>query len=144
MPAALARHDALVRTAIEERSGVVFRTVGDAFCAAFARAPDALAAALAAQRALRDEAWPATGPLHIRIALHTGVVELRAGDYLGQPLNRVARLLATGHGGQILLSHATAEVVADHSPSEVTRRDLGTHHLRDLSRREQIFHAVAA
>src|SRR5262249_14875586 len=75
MPDALARHDALVRTAIEERGGVVFRTVGDALCAAFARGPDALAAAIDAQRALRDAPWPATGPLRVRIALHTGVVE---------------------------------------------------------------------
>jgi predicted ATPase/class 3 adenylate cyclase len=144
MPDALARHDAILRTAIEERDGVVFRTVGDAVCAAFARAPAALAAALAAQRALRDASWPATGPIRVRIALHTGVVEVRAGDYLGQSLNRVARLLATGHGGQIVLSRATQELVADHLPPDVALRDLGTQQLRDLSRPEQVFQVVAA
>ena len=65
---------------------------------------DALAAALAAQRALHAEAWGETGPLRVRMALHTGAAELRDGDYFGPPLNRVARILALGHGGQILLS----------------------------------------
>jgi class 3 adenylate cyclase len=141
---ALARHDAILRTAIDSSGGVVFRTVGDAVCAAFAQAPDALAAALAAQHALRDAPWPATGPIRVRMALHTGVVEVRADDYLGQPLNRVARLLATCRGGQIILSRATQELVADHLPAAVALRDLGTQQLRDLSRPEQVFQVVAA
>src|SRR5437867_2897259 len=72
MSGALARHDSLLRAAIEAHGGFVFKTVGDAFCAAFSTAPDGLAAALAAQRALRDEAWDGTGPLLVRMALHTG------------------------------------------------------------------------
>ena len=104
---------------------------------------DALTAALAAQRALQAEAWGAIGPLRVRMALHTGVVEERDGDYFGLPLSRVARLLAAGHGGQILLSLATEELVREQLPPEVALRDLGVHRLKDLSLPEQIFQLVA-
>src|SRR5581483_411596 len=104
MRSALARHDALLRSAIESYNGVVFKTVGDAFCAAFSTAPEALAAALAAQQALHAQDWTDVGGIRARMALHTGNAEERDGDYFGQPLNRVARLLAIGHGGQVLLS----------------------------------------
>jgi class 3 adenylate cyclase len=111
MKAALARHDVLLRAAIEAHSGHVFKTVGDAFCAAFAAAPDALDAALEGQRAFQGEPWhEQIGALRIRIALHTGTAEERDGDYFGPPLNRVARLLSAGHGGQVLLSQVTSEV----------------------------------
>src|SRR5439155_19509733 len=100
MQAALPRHDALVRQSVAAHSGHVFKTGGDAFCAAFHTAPDALAAALEAQRALHVEHWPDPVTIRVRMALHTGAVELRDGDYFGPPLNRVARLLAAGHGGQ--------------------------------------------
>jgi class 3 adenylate cyclase len=105
MPAALARHDAIVRQAVAAHSGVVFKMVGDSVHAVFARAGDALCAALAAQRGLAAEPWGETGALRVRMALHTGAAELRDGDYFGAPLNRVARILALGHGGQTLLSH---------------------------------------
>src|SRR3712207_1095494 len=89
MPAALARHDALLREAIEQHQGYVFKTVGDAFCAAFPTAPQAVEAALAAQRALNTTQWDGTGPIKVRMALHTGVAEVRDNDYFGLPLNRV-------------------------------------------------------
>jgi predicted ATPase/class 3 adenylate cyclase/DNA-binding XRE family transcriptional regulator len=143
MPSALARHDALLRQTITAHGGGVFKTVGDAVCAAFARAPDALTAALAAQRALQAEDWGAIGPLRMRVALHTGVADERAGDYFGPPLNRAARLLSAGHGTQTLLSLATAELVREHLPPDVALRDLGPHRLKDLSRPEQIFQLVA-
>src|SRR5947208_465646 len=111
MRAALAGHDALLRAAIEAHGGQIFKTVGDQFCAAFAAAPDALAAALEAQRALAAETFAAVGPLRVRMALHTGAAEERGGDYFGPPLNRLARLLAAGHGGQVLLSQASADRV---------------------------------
>jgi class 3 adenylate cyclase len=135
MPATLARHDIILRDAIEAHQGAVFRTVGDAFCAAFAHAPAAVAAALAAQRALYAEDWGAGGALRVRMAVHTGAVELRDGDYQGLPLNRVARLLAAAHGGQILISRATKELVGDMLPADVALRDLGIHRLKDLTRR---------
>src|SRR5437762_5344193 len=100
MGATLARHDALARETIVSANGYVFKTVGDAFCAAFAMAADAVAAALSVQLALDAEPWPEATPIKVRMALHTGAVETRDRDYFGQTLNRVARLLSTGHGGQ--------------------------------------------
>ncbi len=95
MQAALARHDAILRGAIESYGGYVFKTVGDAFYAVFASAPDALRAAIAAQQALSAERWSEDlGSLRVRMALHTGTPELRDSDYFGPPLNRVARLLS--------------------------------------------------
>jgi predicted ATPase/class 3 adenylate cyclase len=139
MREALGRHDALLREAIGAHQGRVFKTVGDQFCAAFTAAPEALAAALTAQRALHAEPWPGTGPLRVRMALHTGTAEAREGDYLGPPLNRIARLLEAGHGGQILLSLATQELVRDHLPEESGLRDLEEHRLKDLTRPERVF-----
>jgi predicted ATPase/transcriptional regulator with XRE-family HTH domain len=100
-------------------------------------------AALDAQRALASEAWGATGPLRVRMALHSGAAEERDNDYFGLPLSRVARLLTAGHGGQVLLSLATEELVRDHLPVDVTLRDLGAHRLRDLTRPDQIFQLIA-
>jgi predicted ATPase/class 3 adenylate cyclase/Tfp pilus assembly protein PilF len=142
MAVALARHDAILRQAVTDHGGVIVKTSGDGIHAVFARAPDALTATLAAQRVLHTEVWGATGPLWVRMALHTGVAEERDGDYFGPPLNRVARLTAAAHGGQILLSRATQELVRDHLPADVSLRDLGEHVLRGLSRPEQIFQLV--
>src|SRR5205085_9675166 len=95
MKAAVERHDAILREAIEANGGIVFRTMGDAFCAAFSTAPQALSAALAAQRALQHEVWDQeTGPIRVRMALHTGMGDVRDGDYVGPHLNRIARLLS--------------------------------------------------
>jgi len=144
MPQALARHDAIARRAITAHRGVVFKTVGDGVYAVFVSAPAALSSALAIQHALQSAAWEATGPLHVRMALHTGVAEARDGDYFGPTLNRLARLLAAGHGGQILLSVATAALVGDALPASATLRDLGSYALKDLPQPEPIFQLVAA
>jgi predicted ATPase/class 3 adenylate cyclase len=144
MQAALARHDELLRWAIEERGGYVFKTVGDAFCAAFWTATDALDAALEVQRTLFDEEWQQTGSLRVRMALHTGAAEERDGDYFGPPVNRVARLLSAGHGGQVLLSLPTQELVRDQLPAETRLRDLGEHRLKDLFRPERVYQLLAA
>jgi predicted ATPase/class 3 adenylate cyclase/Tfp pilus assembly protein PilF len=163
MQAALTRHDELLRRAIESHGGAVFKTVGDAFCAAFATAPDALAAAINAQRALategvgsgergaRDDGGadvpaprsPLPAPLRVRMALHTGAAEQRDADYFGPPLNRVARLLSAGHGGQVLLSQAVFDLVRDCLPVGVTLRDLGEHRLKDLIRPERVYQVMA-
>ena len=142
MAAALARHDALLRAAIDAHHGAVFKTVGDAVCAVFPDAVDALGAALAGQRVLAAEIWPGSGPLQVRMALHSGVPEERDADYFGPPLNRVARLLAAGYGGQILLSRATEQLVRDRLPPEGALDDLGEHRLKDLSAPERIFQVV--
>src|ERR687898_190231 len=116
MSKALFRHDKLLRNAVEAHGGFVFKTVGDAFYVAFSSAPEAVEAALDAQRSLFSEKWEETCPLRVRMALRTGTAEERGGDYFGPPLNRVARLLSAGHGGQVLLSLATQELVRDQLP----------------------------
>jgi class 3 adenylate cyclase len=144
MAQAVDRHLHLLRMAIEAREGVLFKIVGDAVQAAFPVARHALAAAVEAQRALQAEPWDdPPGPLRVRIALHTGEAHPRDGDYLASPLNRLARLLAAGHGGQILLTQAVHQLARDDSPAGVILRDLGTHRLRDLQEPETVFQVVA-
>lgn len=140
MKTAVKRHDLLMREGIERNGGYVFKTVGDAFCAAFSKASDALAAAIEAQHALIG-AGEETGLLRVRMALHTGAAEEREGDYFGPPVNRVARLLI-GHGGETLLSQATYELVRDVLPEGARLRDLGLHRLKDLSRPEHVFQVL--
>jgi class 3 adenylate cyclase len=113
MQRALARHDEILRRVTEEQDGYVFKTVGDAFCCAFPTAQVAVEATLEAQRTLFAQEWGETGPLRVRMALHAGAAEERHGDYFGPPLNRVARLLSAGHGGQVLLSAAAQEMARD-------------------------------
>jgi len=139
----LGQHDALLRSAFEAEGGLVFKTVGDAFCVAFATAQSAVNGALAAQRGLAAESWEEVGGLRVRMALHTGAAEHRDGDYFGQALNRVARMLAAGHGGQVLLSQAAQELVRDQLPDGVQLRALGEHRLRDLARAEHLFQLLA-
>jgi predicted ATPase/class 3 adenylate cyclase/Tfp pilus assembly protein PilF len=143
MQAALARHDQILRRAIQERGGYVFKTVGDAFCCAFSTAPDALEAALETQRMLLSSEWDHTGPLRVRMALHMGAAEERDGDYFGPPVNRVARLLSAAHGGQVLLSLPTQELVRDQLPAGTSLRDLGEYRLKDLFRPERVFQLLA-
>lgn len=149
METALARHHAILKTAISNHGGYVFQIVGDAFCAAFATPAEALLAAFAAQHALLDQAWGEVGPIRVRMALHAGTIEIQPTDYTageyrsGITLSRAARLLSAAHGGQVILSHVTAELVRDHLPAEVTLRDLGEHQLKDLIRPEHIFQACA-
>jgi TolB-like protein/class 3 adenylate cyclase/Tfp pilus assembly protein PilF len=139
MGAVLARHDQLLRHSIGAHGGHVFKTIGDAFCAAFHTAADGLAAALEAQRALHVACWPEAVKLRVRMALHTGAVEVRDGDYFGEPLNRVARMVAVGHGGQTLLSESMHDLCRDHLPPLASVKALGEHSLKDLARREAVF-----
>ncbi|MCC6176140.1 MAG: tetratricopeptide repeat protein [Chloroflexi bacterium] len=143
MRAALARHDALLRGAIQDHGGHVVKTMGDAFHAAFSRALDGVAAALEAQRRLDAEPWGEVGPVRVRMALHTGAADERDGDYYGPVLNRAARLMSAGHGGQVLLSQATYELARDALPDGASLIDLGEHRLKDLIRPERIYQLVA-
>ncbi len=143
MAAALARHNELLRAGIEAHGGYVFKTMGDAFYAAFAAAPEAIAAALHAQRALAVEDFSAVGGIRVRMALHAGYAQEHGGDYVGPALNRVARLVAIGYGGQILISAAAVELLRDAVPDSVELRDLGPHRLRDLTRPERIYQVCA-
>ncbi len=139
MQDALARHDAIVRMHVERFGGYVFKTIGDAFCVAFGRAEDAVCAAIETQAALGRADFRAVGNLTVRMALHTGTNYERDGDYLGPSVNRVSRLLAAGHGGQILATGATAELVRLRLPERVELCDLGMHRLKDLDRPENVF-----
>jgi predicted ATPase/class 3 adenylate cyclase len=134
----LATHDRLMRSTIESHSGYVFSTAGDAFAAAFARAGDAVSGAVAAQRMLGRADW-GEAVVRVRMGLHTGEAEEREGDYFGPALNRGARLMAAAHGGQVLVSSAAAQIVADQLPDPVTLMELGEHRLKDLSTQEFIF-----
>ncbi len=144
MAAALARHNELLRHAIESHHGYVFKTIGDAFCAAFARVADATAAALRSQFALLAEDFSAVGGVRVRIALHTGQADEQGGDYVGPTLNRVARLMAIGHGGQILISGSAAALLQDALPRGSALRDLGAQRLKDLARPERVYQLTAA
>jgi predicted ATPase/class 3 adenylate cyclase len=140
MPTAVGRHLHLLQAAIEASGGVRFKIVGDAVQAAFPTAPAGVTAALAAQRALLAEPWPESiGQLRVRMALHTAAAEPRDGDYLAPGLNRLARLLAATHGGQVLLSLAAQDLARDALPPGASLRDLGEHPLRDLYRPERVF-----
>jgi predicted ATPase len=135
MRAALARHDFILRSAIDAHGGYVFATGGDGFAATFARAADGLAAASEAQAALGDEPWPAGVTIRVRMGLHTGEAEERGGDYFGPTVNRAARLAAVAHGGQVVCSSVTAGLLPPGTPF----LDLGEHRLRDLSVPGRVF-----
>jgi predicted ATPase/class 3 adenylate cyclase len=149
MPLALARHHALLRQAIEAHRGYIFQIIGDAFCAAFHTARDGLEAAITAQLSLAAEDWREIGSLTVRMALHSGDAELNLGDKIsgeyasGMSLNRAARLLSAGHGGQVLLSQAVYDLLVYDLPIGVELRDLGKHRLKDLQHPEHIFQLIA-
>jgi predicted ATPase/class 3 adenylate cyclase len=141
MAQAVARHLTLLREAVAQHGGVLFKVVGDATQSAFPAAPAALATALAAQQAFHGEPWPEPiSGLSVRMALLTGEAQPDAqGDYLAPGLNRLARVLDAGHGGQILLTQAVQQLVRSALPAEAMLRDVGEHRLRDLLEPEQIF-----
>ena len=144
MRTALARHDAIMRRAIGIGGGRVFKTVGDAFCAAFLSPSGAVEAALEAQLLLNKEDWGAMDPIRVRMAIHTGEAECRDEDYFGPPLNRVSRILNLANGGQTLLSFNTYSLAKDFVRPSTAFRDLGEHRLKDLERPEHIFQLVHA
>jgi predicted ATPase/class 3 adenylate cyclase/DNA-binding CsgD family transcriptional regulator len=139
MAKASARHDRIVREQIEVAGGHVFKTVGEAFRAVFADPSAALASAVAVHRAAGTEPWPSGLPIRVRMAVHSGACVERDGDYSGPVVNRAARLLAVGHGGQVLVTGATHELLPGRLPGGIGLRDLGEHRLQDLGRAERVF-----
>jgi predicted ATPase/class 3 adenylate cyclase len=139
MKAAMARHDAILKAAVEASKGEVVKTTGDGLMATFGSTLDGVNACLNAQRGIQEEPWGETGPLHVRMALHVGESQPRAGDYYGPAVNRAARLMSAARGGQVLLSGAAASMVADLLPENISLQDLGEHRLKDLSQPEHIF-----
>src|SRR5579871_184846 len=139
MQPALARHDAILRRAIEQHRGHIVKGTGDGLLAVFARASDALSACLSAQLAFQQEEQKEPASIRIRMALHTGSAQERDGDYFGACVNRVARLMSIGHGGQVLLSEVTQNLVKERLPERCRLKDLGKHRLKDLQEAEQVF-----
>ena len=144
MRAALARHDEILRTAVESNGGSVIKTTGDGLYAVFPTAHDAAAAAIESQKSIVVEPWStlAADDLKVRIGIHTGEAQEREGDYFGPAVNRTARIMAIGHGGQLLLSSVTADMVNDYGEG-VTLNDLGHVRLRGLSRPERVYQLQA-
>jgi predicted ATPase/class 3 adenylate cyclase len=144
MRAALDRHDAILRSAIAEHNGRVFKVIGDAFQAAFEVPSQAIQAALAAQHGLAGEAWPTSAPIRVRMGIHAGPADAGEDDYRAtHTLNRVARVMSAGHGGQTLLTLAVAELARERLPAGVVLRDLGRHRLKGLTQLEHLFQVVA-
>ena len=139
MALASARHNRMVREQVEAKDGRVVTGVGEAFRVVFADPSAALAAAVAVQRAVGAEPWPACAPIRVRIALHSGACVERDGEYFGPVVNRAAGLLAVAQGGQVLVSGAAYELLADRLPGGFGLRDLGEHQLKDLGRAERVF-----
>jgi class 3 adenylate cyclase len=142
--ALLAEHHRLMRMALEQHGGREVDTQGEAFFAVFSRAKDAVAAAIAAQRAHAAHEWPETVQVRVRMGLHTAEPEVVGDRYFGLGVHRAARLCAVGHGGQVLLSRSTAGLVDEDEVPGVAVRDLGEHLLKDLERPERIYQVVAA
>jgi predicted ATPase/class 3 adenylate cyclase len=143
MRAALARHDEILRGAVAAHGGQVVKGRGDGVHAVFATADAAVGAAVACHLAMSDEDWLVSVPLRARIGIHTGVAELRDGDYFGSAVNRAARLEAVAHGGQVVCSQATADLARDIVSEGVGFVDLGEHRLRGLTRPERVFQVTA-
>jgi len=150
MKSALQRHHEILQEAISSNDGAAFQIIGDAFCIAFPTASSAISAALAAQQNLHQEQWDLPSPIRVRMGIHTGAAERTSNDSLtggyasNHTLNRVARILSAGHGGQILLSFATKELVKDSLPANTEMRDMGEHHLKNLNRPEHLFQLIIA
>ncbi len=143
MEMAIRRHDAILDKAIDSRGGRMIKKMGDGVMAAFVNPGDAVAAAIDSQVGLRAEPWAEEiEGLSVRMGIHTGPARPEAGDYLGPALNRAARIAAAGHGGQILLSAATRELVGD-GGADAVYRDLGEHRLRGLSKPERLYQVSA-
>lgn len=137
------RQEKIIRDAVAAHNGYAYKMIGDAFQIAFATARDALEAAIDAQHALNTESWGDIGAIRVRMALHTGVTEERGDDYVGPVLNRVARLMSAGHGGQILVSDAVQSLVRDRLALGITLLDLGERRLKDLTRAEHVYQVVS-
>ena len=140
----LAQYRQVLRTAFQQSHGHEVDTQGDACLFAFARATDAVSAAVAAQRALASHAWPEGAAVRVRVGLHTGEPQRTADGYVGLDVHLAARLMSVGHGGQVLLSQTTRHLVEHTLPDGVSLRDLGEHRLKDLQQQSHLFQLIIA
>ncbi|MDX1378574.1 MAG: adenylate/guanylate cyclase domain-containing protein, partial [Anaerolineales bacterium] len=140
MKSALAKHDSILKEAIESNNGQIIKTTGDGIHAVFTTAIDAVTSALDAQCNLQTLVLNnSEAEIRVRMGVHTGEAELRNGDYFGGTLNRVARIMSIGHGGQILVSETTLQIAQEHLAANVSTLDLGEHHLKGLSKLEKVY-----
>lgn len=139
MEKALESHDQVIRNEVEAHDGVVFKHTGDGALAAFGSAVDALDSAAAIQTRMQETSHQDIGSLRLRMAVHTGEVEERDGDYFGPPLNRTARLMSIARGGQTLVSLVTERLASSGLGPSLQLRDLGEYRLKDLARPEHVF-----
>jgi predicted ATPase/class 3 adenylate cyclase len=144
MQSALARHDEILNEAVVESGGRVVKSTGDGLMAVFDTPLGAIGAAVAAQDALHTETWTETGPLRVRMGIHLGPSQPRAGDYYGTPVNRAARIMSAAHGGQVLVSDAVASACRDSLPARLGLEDLGMHRLKDLTGSERLHQLLIA
>jgi predicted ATPase/class 3 adenylate cyclase len=142
MAVALARHDSILTEAVQHDHGEVVKTTGDGMIAVFESVADAITTAIRAQKAFHAQEWGPTGPLRVRMGVHSGETESRDGDYFGPAMNRTARIMAAGHGGQVLLSGTAARLAEASLPKGTVLRDLGTHRLKDLTLPEHLYQLV--
>jgi class 3 adenylate cyclase len=136
---ALDRHRQVLRSAWARFGGTELGTEGDSFFVVFPTADAAVAAAVQAQRGLADQAWPGGERVRVRMGIHTGSPQVHDDDYVGMDVHRAARIMASGHGGQVVLSSSTAELARGHLPAGVGLRDLGHHRLKDIPEAEHLF-----
>jgi len=143
-PNAVHQHRRLLSEAVEQAGGVVYGVLGDEVSAVFGTGPEAVAAAIFAQRSFASAAWPGGVNLRVRVGIHIGRPAGDPGEYLGLDVHRTARICSAGHGGQVLMSAAVHDAVGDALAAGSTLRDLGTHHLKDLPLPEHLFQLVTA
>jgi predicted ATPase/class 3 adenylate cyclase len=142
MPRALERHDAILGESIATAGGTVVKATGDGVMALFGSGLGALTACVEAQRRLLAEPWPDSCRIRVRMGVHSGEAQTRGDDYFGPTVNRAARIMAAAHGGQVIVSSATAALVVEGLPVGMTLRDLGEHRLKDLERSERLYQVV--
>src|SRR6266545_2053261 len=141
--AARARHHAILREAIELNNGFVFQVIGDAFCAAFHKAGDALKSSIKAQQNLQDEPWGEV-TIYVRMGIHTGEAENEGNDYRGySTLGFVQRLMSAGHGGQILISNPTENLLRELLPEQISLRDMGMQKFAGVPSPVRVFQVIA-
>jgi predicted ATPase/class 3 adenylate cyclase len=141
MNSALEKHDSILRAAVSENDGTVFKHTGDGLAACFLSPMQAIRAAVGGQRALGSAEWPSAEPLRVRMGIGTGAATFRDGDFFGTPVNKTARLMGVGHGGQVLIASDTAGLLE--TTAEWGLRDLGVHRLRDLAQPVQVMQVLA-
>lgn len=142
MSRALVRHDMILRHVIESHGGTVFKTVGDQFCATFDSPASAIAAAVAGQVNLQSQKWEEHTEIRTRMSIHYGPAQARSNDFFGTTVNKVARLLSTAHGSQIVVSSSVAALVEGSLSDGISLLDMGTHRLKDLQQAEQIYQVL--